>query len=174
MTDDIKQVRAELSVEKGLARRRAEKLSEDSEWTILEQIAQEIEASFMVKKEKTPSLEKVRELLALEVQERYRDDEEVRQILLEAIPSKVAMSKWRKKKGWEEAVWGKVRGTGLFTGEKRAIIISSLFDSARDGNINAAKIWLTLSGDYQEKGNNSNEVVDQFREINNILLNPKK
>jgi len=175
MVDDSKrQEMLDKSQDKILARKRLEKLQEDSEWNILEQILQEIESTFLVSKEKTPSNEKLVEMMAAEINAKYFDDLELKSLLHEALPSRVSISKWRKKKGWEEAVWSKVRSTGLFTQQKRQRIIDSLFEQATDGNTNAAKIWLTLSGDYQEKGNQTSEVVDQFREINSIIHGNKK
>lgn len=175
MVDDAKrQEMSEKSQAKILAKKRLDKLQEDSEWNILEQILQEIESTYLVKKEKAPSNEKLVELMAAEIEAKYFDDLDLKELLYEALPSRVTVSKWRKKKGWEEAVWSKVRSTGLFTAQKRQMIIDALYEQATDGNTNAAKIWLTLSGDYQEKGNQANEVVDQFREINSIIHGSKK
>lgn len=99
--------------------------------------------------------------------------DEIREALLEAIPSRMTLHKWRSEKDWDEGVWGKVRGAGLFTADKRAVLINSLFDQAHGGNVPAAKIWLTLSGDYVEKADTKSDVVEQFREINNIIHGKK-
>jgi len=159
-----------------LASQKVKKLSGDSEWTILQQIVQEIEACFIVKDQKKYSVETLRKLLIEEVELRYKEEPEVLEILTEGIPSRYSVSQWRKKSGWEEAVWGKIRGTGLFTPEKRAKVIDTLYDKATGDrkDTTAAKIWLTLSGDYVEKGDGkASEVMDIFREINQTLHNNK-
>ena len=171
---NLKQLRTERSEAKRLALKRVELLSGDSEWSLLEQIAHEIEAYFVAKNEKKPSLDDMTDkLLPAEIKTKYPDgnaeDNDIREALLEAVPSRMTLHKWRKKKGWDEAVWAKVRGVGLFTSDKRATLINTLYAQANEGNVTAAKIWLTLSGDYQEKGDTKSDVVEQFREINNIL-----
>jgi hypothetical protein len=114
-----------------------------------------------------------------EIKNRYPEgssieNDEIREALLEAIPSKVTMQRWRAEKDWDEAVWTRLRGNGLFTADRRATLINKLFDQASTGNVPAAKIWLTLSGDYVEKGDQTkNDVVEQFREINQILHGKK-
>jgi len=156
---------------KSLAAQRVKELSGDSDWTILQQIVQEIESDFIVREQKQYSVEKLRELLTEEVELRYNDDETLKQELLDGIPSRYAISLWRKKKGWEEAVWGKIKDTGLFTPEKRAAVIRALYEKATTTkDTNAAKLYLTLSGDYVEKGDGrSSDVMDIFREINQQL-----
>jgi hypothetical protein len=175
----LKELRAERSEAKRLALKRIDQLSGDSEWSLIQQIAQEIEAYFVAKNERIPSLDDMGDLLLKEIRTKYPEGsgpeyDEVREALIDAIPSRMTIHKWRGKKGWDEGRWSKVRGTGLFTSDKRATLINDLYSQARDGNVTAAKIWLTLSGDYQEKGDTKSDVVEQFREINNILHANKK
>lgn len=170
----------EKSIAKKLSLQRVKELSGDSDWTLLEQVIQDIEAFYVVKNEKRPSLDKIIELVADEIHARYGSDtienNEIRDVLLDSIPSRMTLNKWRNKKGWEEAVWIRARGgaSGLFSQDKRAHVIHSLYSEATSGNTAAAKIWLTLSGDYSEKdGSTKNEVLDQFREINKIIHGKK-
>lgn len=171
--------KAELSHQKRLALKRIEQLSGDSEWNILQQIIHDIEAYYVVKNEKRPSLDKTLELLKEEIKVRYDADtieqNEIREELLKSVPSRITFQKWRTKKGWDDAVWTRARGgpSGLFSHDKRSTVIHSLYTSAATGNTTAAKIWLTLSGDYVEKGEMKNETVDQFREINTIIHTKK-
>jgi hypothetical protein len=174
-----KQLRLERSEAKRLALKRVEAMSGESEWNILQQLAQDIEAYYVAKNEKKPSVDDMLNvLITKEINTKYPDTspEEtiIREALLDAIPSRMTIHKWRHKKGWDEAVWARVRGAGLFTADKRAVLINTLYEQANDGNVTAAKIWLTLSGDYQEKDSSiKNDIVDQFREINQILHNKK-
>lgn len=175
MVDDKKRLEmVERSVIQRAALKRIEHLAGDSEWNLLEQLLQDIESVFVIRKEKIPSVEKLIEFLKQEIEVRFEQDSEVKGLLLDALPSQVTVSKWRKKKGWEEAVWLRVRHTGLFTSDKRQQVINQLYIQATEGNVNAAKVWLTLSGDYSEKADSKNEVLDQFREINNIIHGGKK
>jgi hypothetical protein len=168
-------IKGELSSAKVRAIKRVDQLSGDSEWSILQQIIHDIESFFLIKEDKKVTLDKILDNLEDEIKLRYSSDDEVhteiREALIAAIPSKNTLSKWRAKKGWIEAVWARVRSgpTGLFSLDKRANVIHSMYDSATKGNVNAAKIWLTLSGDYSEKAEAKNEVVDQYREINKII-----
>lgn len=172
--DESNKLRLEKSHTKKLALKRVEQLSGESRWNILQQICQEIEAFYISKNEKKPNLDTMLDThLPNEIKTKYPEDnlefKELRDALLDAIPSRMTLHKWRAEKDWDEAVWGKIRGAGLFTADKRAVLINTLYDQANAGNVTAAKIWLTLSGDYQEKAENRNDVVEQFREINQIL-----
>ena len=57
----------------------------------------------------------------------------------------------------------------MFSAENRAQVIESLRQRAIDKSDVAAKIWLTLSGDYSEKMEVDNKTVETYRDINNIL-----
>lgn len=160
---------------KALAMKKIEKLSGDSEWHLLQQVAQDIEAMYKLKEEKL-SLEKHVTFLEDEVKARYSDQPDLLQALLDGIPSKVTMATWKKKKGWDEAVWMKIRGEGLFTPDNRAKVIQKLFsEAAIEGNVPAAKIWLTLSGDYVEKGDSASKdsALDMFRSLNEAIHSKK-
>lgn len=146
----------------------------DSEWTILQIILQEIIATFICKDVTKPSVEKLVALLHEEVELRYVDDDRVRKILIDGIPSRVAVSMWIKKDGWDEAVWQRIKTAGLFTAERRASIIDALYQRGKDKSDTAAKLWLTMSGDYSEKMDiSSDSTVDQFREIQQALFKKK-
>lgn len=172
------QARLEASHAKRLVYKRLEAMQGDSEWNLVQQIAQDIEAYYVASNEKRPNLDKMLELIPIEIQKKYPAEvtefSEIRELLLEGVPSRPTMHKWRNKKGWDDAVWAKIRGSGLFTADKRSHVIGKLYEQATDGNTTAAKLWLTLSGDYQEKGDTKNETVEAFREINNILHGGKK
>ena len=173
MSDDIKELKATLSEAKRLAIKRIEALSGDSDWNLLQQIVQEIESSFIISKNSYTN-QKLLDLLKHEVESRYSDQPDLLEILKEGIPSVMTISKWRKKKGWEDAVWMRVRGEGLFTHDRRAKVINAMFEKANEGNVNAAKVWLTLSGDYVEKDPAAkNDALDLFRQMNEAIHSKK-
>jgi hypothetical protein len=166
---------AEKAIAKLEAVRAVKKLSNgDSPWTIPQEILQEIMASHTVANpDKQPPLTQMTEELKKEIEARYADDEELKTLLLNSVPDVRAIRVWVKKDGWDEAVWGKVRGDRLFSADKRAQVIESLRLRAIDKSDVAAKIWLTLSGDYSEKMEVDNKTVDTYREINNIIHRKK-
>ncbi len=159
---------------KVLAMKKAKELSGDGRWDIIEQIAQEIQAHHVLTKSKLTAAQHL-QFINDEIKSRYSDQPEVMEILLDAVPSGTTLGTWKKKKEWEEAVWMKLRGEGLFTPDARAQVISKLFDqAATDGNVQAAKIWLTLSGDYVEKGEGAkNDAMDLFRQMNEAIHSKK-
>lgn len=159
------------SAEKLEAVRAVKKLRNgDSVWTIPQEILQEIIAGHTVANpDKTPPVTQMVEELKREIEVRYSDDEELKKLLLESIPEVRSVRLWLKKDGWDEAVWGRIRGEKLFSSDKRAQVIEALRTRAIDRSDVAAKIWLTLSGDYSEKMEVDNKTVDTFREINSIL-----
>lgn len=158
------------------AYRAIKKLSgEDSQWTLTQQLLQEVMAGHtVVNPEKLPPLTQMVDELRVEIESRYKDEPELKQLLIDSIPQMRSVREWVKKDGWDEAVWGYVRADGLFTASKRARVIESLRERAIDKSDVAAKIWLTLSGDYSEKMEVDNKSVDIYREINNVLHNKKK
>ncbi len=167
---------AEKAVAKLEAVRAAKQLQNpNSEWTITQEMLQEIVAShIVVNPDKVPPATRLVEQLKQEIEARYVDDEESKKILLESIPEVRSVRQWLKKDGWEDAVWSKIRGEQLFSKDKRAQVIEALRVRAMDKSDVAAKIWLTLSGDYSEKMEVNDKTIDTFREINNILHKKNK
>lgn len=163
--------KAEKAVEKLSAVRAAKKLSNpNSKWTLSQEIMQEIMATYTIKDpDKIPASNKLRKDLIKEIELRYEDDKELKKLLLDSVPSDRSIRVWLKKPGWDEEVWKKIRDRGLFTKEKRAEMINALYQRGVLKSDNAAKIWLTLSGDYQEKMEVQNKIADTFREINQVL-----
>jgi hypothetical protein len=168
------------AVEKSIAQTEAyhnvKKLSnKNSNWTITQELLQEIMAAHTVTNpDRLPPLTEMVEQLKEEIEKRYQDDEVMKEILLKSIPAMRSVREWPKKDGWDEAVWGFVRADGLFSATNRAKVIKALQARAEDKSDAAAKIWLTLSGDYSEKMEVDNKSVDIYREINNILHGKKK
>lgn len=169
MSEDNKTNKAEKSQLKLIAVQRVKELSRDSVWTIPQQLLQEIVATFKVQQKKLPAVKELIEVLTQEISMRYKDVE-VQQLLIDSIPSQTSIGKWMKKDGWEEAVWEKCKIDGLFTSENRAEMIAALFTRGKTRSDSAAKLWLTMSGDYSDKLDvNSNDTLEQFREINRLL-----
>lgn len=168
---DFQREATEKSVAKLEAVRAVKKLTNgDSPWTLTQEMLQEVMAGHTVANPtQLPPLTQMVEELKKEIELRYKEEEETRDLLLESIPAMRSVREWVKKEGWEEAVWGRIRADGLFTARKRAHVIESLRERALDKSDVAAKIWLTLSGDYSEKMEVNDKSVEQYREINKVL-----
>lgn len=151
----------------------------DGKWTLTQQIMQEVVATHIVSNPgqplpKTPALV---EALKIAIEEKYKDDEDLKQLLLSSIPAQnQRIRDWQKKEGWNEAVWAKIRDNGLFSKERRAAMIQALYERGLQRDTVAAKIYLQMSGDFVEKSEvtSKDSTIDKFREINSILHNKKR
>lgn len=182
MSDDTKEKTQEEKSEeisrKLQAIKTVKELNKDSAWSIPQEILQEVIAGYTVADpQNIPKTPKLIEDLKEEIKRRYDYDHSLRDMILLSIPVDTRYVRdWMKKEGWEIAVWSKVRMEGLFTSSKRAEVIESVRQRAIDRSDTAAKLWLTLSGDYSEKSEAADSrTVDTYREINKILHGgPKK
>lgn len=169
-------VKAQKAVDKLSIVRELKKIAGDSKWTPTQVILQEIVASHtIINPEALPAANQLKTELENEITKRYADNQEFRDFLLSSVPSDRSIREWLKKEGWNEAVWEILRQDGLFTKEKRAQMIESLRLRGMEKSDVAAKIWLTLSGDYSEKMDisNNDKTQDVYREINKILHKKK-
>lgn len=160
------------------APRHLKRLQRDKgDFTLIQQIALDIESTYKLQDKKL-SAKQLREDLFLEIDERWKADKEVAKELKEYVPSIQIISKWRNLKTWEPAIYGTIKDTGLFTIEKKAKIIDTIYQKAiaeSRPDINAAKLWLTMSGDFAEGGvNKQDDAMDLFREINSAIFKNKE
>jgi hypothetical protein len=175
--DEVTQKREEARTARLVSLKKVRAMKSDSDWNVLEEIIQDVMATYVVQNPDNPqpAVKKLREDSETEIKLRYESDHETRDVILEALPSEMTLGKWIKQPKWNEAVWDRVRTGGLFTKERRSQMINSLFERGVTKSDNAAKIWLTLSGDYSEKLDiTQDRAVEKFREINEILLKKKK
>lgn len=174
----VQQEKAQKAVEKQELSRKLKEISGNSKWTITQSLLQEVIATYISAdpNKPLPSTPVLIEQLKLAIKENYPDNLEMQEFLIDTIPSVPSVNNWIKKEGWNEAVWNKLRDTGLFTRERRAAMINALYQRGVEKDTVAAKIWLQMSGDFVEKSEvtNKDNTIDKFREINNILHNSKK
>jgi hypothetical protein len=148
----------------------AKKLTNNSRWSPAQEIMQEIIATHTVANpNKIPSVKSLLVQLIEEINKRYEDDEETRDIILGSVPTAPAVHKWLNNKDFDAAVWEKIRSSGLFTKERRADMINALYTRGIQRDTQAAKVWLQLSGDLKEDPISRDKTVETFREINQIL-----
>jgi len=142
----------------------------DSNWSLTQEIFQEVQAGYIVSNpDVQPKTTDMTKDLISEIEKRYVDDPQLKKLLLDSVPAVRSVREWLKKDGWEEAVWNKVRGDRLFSPDRRAQVIESLRVRAIEKSDTAAKIWLTLSGDYSDKLDVTDSSANMFREINKVL-----
>lgn len=157
------------------ARRKLKELQhkENKEFNLLQEMAQEVEAEHICTGAKNPiSVEALRRRMLEIIEDFYKDDPAMRELLLKCFPNFKTLYAWRNKPNWKEAVWGRVKVEGMFTVGKRVAVVEAMFKKAVEkGDHQAAKIWLTLSGDYKETEDKDkkNAAVDIFREINSKI-----
>lgn len=150
-------------------------LNPDSEWDLCQIAMQEVETAHVINNpdRKPTASTKLIEQWTVYVKDKYADEPTTLDLVLKCVPSSQTLQQWHKRSGWSEAVWAHIRDKGLFTRERRASMIESLYISGLKGNMSAAKIYLTLSGDYSEKLDVKNDTTEKYREINTILHNKK-
>lgn len=147
----------------------------DSPWTLTQELFQDVMAGHIVSNpDKLPPVTQMREELIKEIEVRYKDELDLKQLLSDSVPESRTLRKWIKKDNWEDAVWTKIRGDQLFSPANRAQMLEALRVRGLEKSDQAAKIWLTISGDYSDKLDVTDKTVDKYREINSILHKKKK
>jgi hypothetical protein len=145
---------------------------EDNDWDIAQQTLQEVQSVYLVQ---DPDIRFTANARVVEdyrkfVAKKYEHEPELRDALLICTPSLLSLSKWFKNPKWNDAVWKRMKDSTLFTPEKRTAMINALYKKGVSGDTSAAKIWLTLSGDYSDKMDiKSDSTVEKYKEFNKIL-----
>lgn len=165
---------AEKAVEKLSYVKALRKLKGDNKWTILEELVQEIQADYTASGTPMPTAKFIIELTKKKIEERYslEDEEtkELKELLLNSIPNPQTITAWYRREGWNQAVWDKIKTDGLFSKERRAAMIHALYKRGIEKDTVAAKLYLTMSGDYSDRPpDEKNATAEQFKEINKIL-----
>jgi len=174
--EDIKQKRKDAAHLRVTSLTEVRQMKSDSDWNLLEEIIQDVMAVYVIKNpnKQNQSMKKLRADTEGEINVRYAKEVELRDLLINALPSEISLSKWVKPTKWVDAVWNKVRTDGLFTAESRSTMIKALYDRGLEKSDTAAKIWLTLSGDYSDKLDvSTDKTLEKYREINEILHKKK-
>ena len=165
------------SVEKLSLVKKVKELSGEK-WTLTQEAMQEVIATHTIANpgKPLPKFPELMQNLRTAIEEKYSEDPELKQLILDSIPNHQRPIKdWFKKEGWEEAVWNKIRDSGLFSKERRSAMIHALYMRGLEKDTVAAKIYLQMSGDFVEKSEvtNKDSTMDKFREINTVLHKKK-
>lgn len=168
----------QLKKEKEEARMLMLATSGPGKWNILQEYLIEIEADCKLKEglgQKFPTYVELLKLLEKKVELEHSEDEATKKALLTCIPkTKGSVYQWHHLSGWEDAVIEKMKSYGLFTPDKRAQVIEALRQRATtDGDTQAAKIWLTMSGDYSDKIDVKDTKFEKYKEYVSSLKSSK-
>lgn len=161
-------------------RKRVEALSE-GEWTLPQELLQEIQATDIVEeaegngKSKTNLKDQTKKLKKL-IEEKFKDEPDIKELLLDYLPGYNAIRLWTHKDGWKEAVMSKIRASYSFSEARRTKVMDAVYRKAIEkGDMKAAELYLKLSGDLDtgKNGKDSKELSD-YERFNSILRTKKK
>lgn len=154
--------------------------TENSRFTPVQDILIDVLVAFrseilIEQRNKMPMMPEIIEKLKEIIVERYNENPELVRIMLESIPSAVAIGGWMKKADFKEEVERRMRDDNLFSPDKRAAMIQKLYNSAvKDSNMKAAEMWLKMSGDLKPFVDNKDKTFKEIEEFNTALWTNKK
>ncbi len=147
-------------------------------WNELQSLLIDVEVGHRVKmlaeqSSKLPSIPEMIEDLKAELEVKYKDQPEHRDILLFNIPGRQAAHKWMGRPEWKEEVERRLKDGNLFSLEKRSALIESLYRKGVAGDNKSAEMWLKMSGDLTNQPQVKDKAVDAFKTLSESLFNGK-
>lgn len=148
-------------------------------WNELQSILIDVEVGHRVKMlaqqlDKLPSLPDMIDDLRIEIETRYKDQPEHRDILLFNLPSRQAAHRWTSKHEWKDEVEKRLRDGNLFSLEKRSALIEALYRKGIQGDNKSAEMWLKMSGDLTNQPPTKDKALDSFKQLSESLFNGDK
>lgn len=148
-------------------------------WNELQSILIDVEVGHRVKMlaqqlDKLPSVPELIEDLRVEIELRYKDQPEHKDILLFNVPGRQAAHKWMARPEWKEEVEKRLRDGNLFSLEKRSALIESLYRKGIAGDNKSAEMWLKMSGDLTNQPQTKDKALDSFKQLSESLFNGDK
>lgn len=148
-------------------------------WNDIQSTLMDIEVGFRVKLlanviDSMPSVPDMIAALGPEIELRYKDTPEHKEILLFNIPSRQTAHRWIAKIEWKEEVERRLKDGNIFTLEKRAAMIESLYRKGMLGDNKSAEMWLKMSGDLTNQPQVKDKALDSFKQISESLFNGKE
>lgn len=142
-------------------------MSPNPQWNLLQEYLIEIYAENKIREADGQRFPYERELIELLKRKIEREhDGTIKDSLLRCVPSRQTINRWTKLSDWNKSVTDRMKAYGFFTQEKLAAVVNSLYNKAvKEGDTTASKIWLTMAGHYDEKGQESNDKFDKYKQI---------
>lgn len=171
LINDRGQKISETQSKKSEARKKIKAISE-GKWNIVQRLLQEIEADCILRQAKDNKMIEFKEkydLLKLKIETEYADDPELKEVVLDYLPTPRGVLNWTKLNGWNDEITAVLRKEHLFRNETRAEVIMSLYKKAVSGDTQAAKVWLTMSGDYTDKVDVADSKFEKYKEYTQAL-----
>lgn len=117
------------------------------------------------------SCPKMLELAEEEVNERFSEDPELAKIIIGAFPGVKTLQRWVKRQDWKEEVEKRLKDDNLYSLDKRATVISMIFNRAvNESDIKAAEMYLKLSGDLSNKPPQKDKGYEAYQELAESLI----
>lgn len=153
-------------------------------WLITQEILQDVQAAAIIEAKgvasNIPSLTQQIESLKEAINIQFTDNIELRDFLLESLPSNQTIWRWTKTKGWDSSVMEKVKSIHVFSPVNKTSMLTALYEKGLlKGDVRAMELYFKLSGDLvpADKAQRSKEEEKQKEDIydtfNNALRKAK-
>ena len=160
---------------KATAKRKLEELSTGS-FNVLQVMLQEIQANdsviVMGGGAKVPLTTQI-EVLKQKVEAAFTEDEDVKALLLECIPSYSTVRRWMELPTWEDAVFQKIKHKDLYENVNKATVIKKIYDRAINGDMRAAELYWKIGENFYSKESKKDTKDDVYDDLNKVLHNKK-
>lgn len=148
-------------------------------WNELQSVLIDIEVGHRIKLlaiqgTSLPSVPEMIEDLKAEIEIRFKDQPDHKDILLFNVPGRQAAHKWMARHEWKEEVEKRLKDGNLFSLEKRAALIESLYRKGVAGDNKASEMWLKMSGDLSNQPPIKDKALDSFKQLSESLFNAKE
>lgn len=148
-------------------------------WTEVQNTLIDIEVGHRVKMlagtlSSLPSINEMISDLDSELRVRFKDTPDYLDLMTSALPTKSTVSRWMKKAEWKEEVEKRLKDGNLFSLDKRAAMIETLYKKGMAGDNKSAEMWLKMSGDLSNQPQIKDKAVDAFKQLSESLFNGKE
>lgn len=117
------------------------------------------------------SCPKMLEIAKEEIKRRFSEEPELIDIVIGALPGVKTLQRWVKRQDWKEEVEKRLKDDNLYSLDKRATVISMIFERATvDKDIKAAEMYLKLSGDLTNKPPQKDKGYEAYQELAESLI----
>lgn len=159
-------------------KKRVEALS-PGKYNLVQDLLQEIQATDMIEEAATTvthDLKSQVKRLEQEIKDKYKNEPEVKDLLLEYLPVYDTIRYWVKKDDWKEEVVKKAKSQASVSGLRRIMILDDLFKKAHErGDTRAMELFLRISGDLDTgKERKETKQEQNYRELGQALTKKKK